>query len=561
MKSKLGILIKKELLLSFGMRNPKKEPNPIRFFLIPLFLLAIGPTIWLYVMVLKGAIEIFTMINQLPSLYLLILISVQMLLFFTGLPSLMGRFYGNKDNDILIPMPIRTTDILISRIVPVFAIQVITALFFVIPTVIVSILETKLKASSILAFLVGSVASIIFPTAIAAVAVLLLMRFTSFGKHRDKWKTVGLFLILALSIGIQVLAQSQTAANFNQNFVLRLLTDNQALINMFGTIFLPARWTALAMSQRGYGVFLYTGMNLALTIQCLFLVYYIGTKVYLQGILSGQEMMKAKPKKVQELRTASAKPIVSMITNEFRIILRTPVYALNVLSTPLLMSVIWLIPILANREVGVQISSLLKQVPWDRIPTDIVVAIPVLAGAVIGLILSVVTETSTSISREGEAFWIHRVLPIRVRDEVIARSAVSMIIVVVSAAVMSVIGWFLFKYPIRVAPLIALSAVFASLPLTLAGLAIDAKRPKLYWNDENEAVKQNLNTFFSMLCVVAYGFLLWGVGKILFQSFPDFAQFLRWGLFLFFAINAILTVGLFILAKKTMKDTFRSFEG
>ena len=52
MKSKLGNLIKKELVLSFGMRNPKKEPNPIRFFLIPLFLLAIGPTIWLYVMVL-----------------------------------------------------------------------------------------------------------------------------------------------------------------------------------------------------------------------------------------------------------------------------------------------------------------------------------------------------------------------------------------------------------------------------------------------------------------------------------------------------------------------------
>jgi hypothetical protein len=107
MKSRLALLTKKELLLNFGMRNPKKEPNPVRFLLIPLIVLAMLPMFFLLYTVLKELHSVLYVLNQIPAYFMLVFLMAQLFLLFTGIPVFMGRFYGNRDNPILLAMPIR----------------------------------------------------------------------------------------------------------------------------------------------------------------------------------------------------------------------------------------------------------------------------------------------------------------------------------------------------------------------------------------------------------------------------------------------------------------------
>ncbi len=561
MKGQLATLIRKEMTLYYGMRNPKKEPKKFRHLVWLLFVAAFAPSIWLLYQMMKELYGLLVDINQLPYFFTLALVAVQMLLFMNAIPALMGRFYENKDNDILLAMPIRPGDILISRFIPVLLMQVLLALLLILPTYLVHLQASGFRVQDLLAVLTGWIASVAFPTALAAVIVLLLMRYTNVGKHRDKWKTIGIFLIIGLSVGVQFAIQSSATKGLSPFIILRILTDNKALIDMFGTIFPAAKWTGLAFAYTGGRAFLYIAANLLLILVSGAIVVWIGSKVYLHSIITGQEMSKEKKKVTGELRTQSMKPAVSIFRNEIRTITRTPTYAVNVLSAPLMVSIIWALPLFVDERIRVQLGGLLKNIPWASFPDSAPLWVALLAGIVLGVFFSSFSETATSLSREGEGLWIHRVLPIRSQDEIIGRSLVNVSLLVVTTFAVLLLVRLLIPYPLWALPVALLTATFFTLPMTLAGLAIDATRPKLHWSDPNEAVKQNLNTLFAMLATMCYVALLAFIGYMLFKNIEDPMAAVRIGVIVAFVINGVASFVLYRVTKKALEHTFRTLEG
>lgn len=560
MKKQRNALLKKEMILFFGMRNPKKKPNPIRFLVWPLIFISFGPFLWFLTMIMTGLHGALKTINQIPFFFTMFLTVTQLLLFLNAVPTLMGRFYGNRDNEILLPMPIPAGDILFSRFVPILITQMLLAAFFIGPVYFVHIRAEGFHLHEAVAMLTGYLSSVIFPTAVGAVSVLLLMRYTNVGKYRDRLKTIGLFLIVALSIGFQFLAQSSLGQNADLNLVLRVLTDNQALITMFGSIFPSSRWTGIALASSGGMSYLYSGLNLLLMVASSVLTIWIGKSVYLKSLLAGEEMLKETKKDVSELQTGATRPVLSIFRYELRMILRTPAYAVNVLSSPFIFSIIWILPFVANAEIRQSVIPLIRKFASSYVSADLGLWIALAAGIVLGFILSTFSETSTSISREGENIWIQRVLPIRIQDQIFGRSLVNLSIIGLASMMSIVLSWILLRYPSWVMLIIFLTSLFFSLPMTLAGLAIDAKRPKLHWSDPNEAVKQNLNSLFGVIAMMAYAAIFAGVAYGIYRLSKDFGFILRTCVLVYFMINAVATVILYLTTKKTMQKTFRTLE-
>lgn len=72
-----------------------------------------------------------------------------------------------------------------------------------------------------------------------------------------------------------------------------------------------------------------------------------------------------------------------------------------------------------------------------------------------------------------------------------------------------IIAFVLQLSPVRLFTILILG-ILGSFLLNTLNLIIDVIRPKLVWNDPQEAVKQNLNGFFSILLTFV-SLIIWGV--------------------------------------------------
>lgn len=561
MRSKLAVLTKKEILLYYGMRNPKKEPNPARFFLVLLIVGGMAPAFWVYLRLLKEMHQVFVMVNQIPAYFMSGFTVAQLFLLFTGVPAFLGRFYGNRDNPILLPMPIEPGDILLSRFVPVLLMQIVTALAFIVPLILTHTMQASIGVSGWVVAIAGTMAAIVFPTVISAAIVLLIMRYTNFGRHADKWKTIGILLMLLLLVGVQAVMQGYASQGMSENLLLELLTDNQALIRNSASIFVPARWAGLGIAQTGMMSWMYAGLNLAIAFLSGWFLHWLGTRVYLHSLLSGTEMSKEKKKtNTGQLRVRAKHPILRILSTEWKILVRTPAYAVNVLSTPLIVSVVWLIPLIMNRSLIAQLGSLGETLRRLELPVYGYVIGAVAAGAVLGMFLSLFVETSTSFSREGQAFWLRRILPVPPSYEVIGRSLLNILITAGTALVLLTGSYFLFRFPVWLIPIALLSAGFFCLPLTFTGLLIDVRRPKMDWDDPNQAVKQNLNSFFAMIASLLYLLLFAGIVYLLYRSIPDLIEMIQTGAVVLVIVNALLSVVLYFVLIRVMPGAMARME-
>jgi len=74
-----------------------------------------------------------------------------------------------------------------------------------------------------------------------------------------------------------------------------------------------------------------------------------------------------------------------------------------------------------------------------------------------------------------------------------------------------IVLWLVFSFPIY----LIFAALLMSLPciffINYAGIMIDLKFPKLNWDNEQKAVKQNMNGLLNMLISAAFGALNFGL--------------------------------------------------
>jgi ABC-2 type transport system permease protein len=106
---------------------------------------------------------------------------------------------------------------------------------------------------------------------------------------------------------------------------------------------------------------------------------------------------------------------------------------------------------------------------------------------------------SSTFSREGKNIWILKNIPVDIRIQAMGKLLLGYTITMAGAIATAVVMAFAFKLDVPVTLLSIGLCALALIPVNVTGIYIDLMRPKLKWNNPQEAIKQNANVILAML--------------------------------------------------------------
>ena len=417
--------------------------------------------------------------------------------FIFGIFYTVSTMYHANDIERLMALPLRPYQILGGKFITLVVYEYIMEAFILLPVLVGFGIKSGAGMMYILYSALQFIVVPVIPLAMAAVIVMIVMRFTSFGKNKQLFKFVGGIIALALGVGINVLIQSG-ASRITEEQIMAIATGQSSLVsivsNIFpGTIF-ASNALILSKSLAGLGGF-------ALFVLCsagaaaVFLG--VGQLVYLKGV-SGVTETTARRKELHgdELgkSTRQGTALRSYIVKELRMLVRSPIAFMNCV----LMNFLWpviLIAIIVGRgssiaDIGTFVTSM-----------DGGAVIAVIVG-MSAFIASSNAVTSTAISREGSQFYVMKYIPMDMGRQLYAK-IVTGVMISASGVILLEVAAVILGIGIGAALVSLVLGLGACVVCALAGMLVDASRPKLGWMNEQQAIKQNLNVLLHMLIGIA----------------------------------------------------------
>lgn len=462
-----------------------------------------------------------------------------------GITAILGILFMSKDIEFLASLPIKQGTVFASKFMLVYLYELAVMLFFMIPAIIIyGILADMGAAFYIKSFFVTLLLPML-PLAIATLLSLFLMRFTGLAKRRELFMVVGGFI---LTIGMVVGQNLLTArlSNMDQNELLDLLSKSNGVVLLFGRAFPPAFWAVKASVASGLEGLTNWALYLTSTLGAFAISYIVGSKIYLSGALSHLESSgHKKTRKLTGDNFASGSAFKAIALREFRLIIRSPIYALNSLIGVLLFPVmLFLIPISGDTDLN-SLASLLSGANVSYI---------FLASLGVGFMVCTTNlVSSTAISREGSHFWLSKVIPLSYRVQAYGKLLFSWIVDVATIVLCTGVAFFTFPMFRAIYIMAAACAIIGSVAINAAKMMVDISRPKLKWSGESEAIKQNFNGFLGMLVSIIAG-LAFVLIALLLAQLPNVLLAYILLLLVVMAISAGSLYLLGIISTKKFKD-------
>jgi ABC-2 type transport system permease protein len=401
----------------------------------------------------------------------------------------------------MLGLPLRPYEILGAKLITLVVYEYIFEAFILLPMLV----AYGIKSGADILFIVYSAVLFallpIIGLVMAAVIIMLVMRFTRFGKNKQVFNFVGGIIGLGIAIGFNVAIQT-SVNSMSAEQIVALTTGQSSLTELLSRIFPGIGFAANAL----IGSASVTGLwNLLLFMVCaaaavaLFLGF--GQLLYFKG-LAGVTEAAAKRKSLssEELdRSTASTPVTrAYVIKELRLLTRSPIAFLNCV----LMNFLWPVLIIVMLIGGGQLETLKPFIATMN--SGLLIAILVGFGAFIS---SANAITSTAISREGKTLYFTKYIPVSMSKQLDAKAMSGILLSGVGILLLSVLAVFL-GASILTAVIAFVLGMITTLAGSYAGLLIDAARPKLSWMNEQQAIKQNMNVMLHMLLGVLLAALI-----------------------------------------------------
>lgn len=458
-----------------------------------------GSIIALYTVFLQGVYQGGQMLNS-PELVLLIaILACQFMVFIFGIFYVISAFYFSNDIDLLVPLPLKPYHILASKFIIIMVNEYLVAWPVLLPAII--IYGTRMRPGLMywLKSLLVLLLTPVIPLVLVSIFVLILMRVVSIRKNRDVMVVLGSLLGLLLGLTMNYFAQKLPEGN-SQQFIQDMIVARADVIKLIGQRVPPSTWATYGLAMQTLEGWMYFILYLLISLTLFGLLMWLGNLFFYKGLLAGQEVNRGRKKLSAQSINAqlekASSPVIALFLKEWKLFLRTPVYAINGLAGMIMVPFLILMPFIARAE---EMKALLTQIRQPQF------AMQVTLGSA-GLVLfasSINIVACTSISREGKTFWISKMIPVPARQQVTAKLLHSMAISGIGVVVTTAVIGIALKLSIIRMFTIFILCLLGNVLLNALNLLIDLLHPRLEWDNPQEAVKQNLNGLFSILFTLA----------------------------------------------------------
>lgn len=404
-------------------------------------------------------------------------------------------YYFSRDIDQLLTLPIQPEMILTSKLVVCIIYEYLFTAAVLIPMYGSFVMQIGFSFLSLLAFLVIFITLPIYPLVLSSVLTMIIMRFVPFFNNRDRFNLIGGVVVVIAAMSLSFWLQTMNTQDMSS--IIQALMDGNNSLMQIGTILFP--FIPAASIATYYGDFLQLFLYLGILVISFIVFLFCGKFLYFQGAIGSSETSHSRRKfSNKQLKESTHHSVFrTYVIKEFKILFRTPVFFTNCVLTALLMPIIFSIAIITSLD-GLDIKSIITPQMIDQLPHvwAYVLVISFIVGGFMGGMNMI---SATAISREGTNAYFMKYIPVPISTQVLAKATCGIILSIFSSWLLLIPIHLVIEYPIYLDLIFLLGSALSTIIINLASILVDSYRPKLVWEQETAAVKQNMNGFISML--------------------------------------------------------------
>lgn len=471
------------------------------------------------------------------------LMSIMILLF--SIFGIISTFFLSSDMETLLALPFKPKEIIIAKFINSLTSVYLIEIMMFLPILIGIGLGASLNILYYFNIILVTIFLPMVPLAIFGILLTSLMRYTALNRIKDKIQYIIMLFAIVFAIAIEIGSSSMGEGSMDDMANLIVNQSNALSYVMFFT--LPA---SIALGTNN--ILLSIGCMLIFIIMSIgFVILFglVGEKIYIKGVL-GKPQLKIKNKKEEKVELKEEKNtsiFKELVKNEWRTINRSPIFNMNLVLPVFLMPIILGVSMFAGFSEVDEVGTLTELINGFKEIIDFSVGnVLVFTVAILSFFTSMSMSSSTAISRDGRNAYFNKIIPVEPMTIINAKVVLGIILGFIPCLLITIIL-------LALGLMNVLDFVLINIPLFLfivvtnyIGIYIDLKRPKLEWENETVAVKQNTNT-------IIYMFLDWALTMII-VAFGVILIFIRIPAFVASLILSLIFLGLYVIIYRLMKN-------
>jgi len=471
-------------MLSIG-NNRKKKPK-VLYVGVAFFVVMMSAISFFYCFMIGNGLKMYDSIDILPAMMMSVTCMIVLL---TTVFKVKGTIFGFRDYDMVMSLPIKTSGIVASRLIILYALNMSFVIMVMVPMTIAYGILAKPAAI----FYVINIIAMLFMPMVPIVIASFLGTLIAYAASKFRYSNV-LNIIFSVGLLAAFVGLSFTMKDTGQEMV----DMSRALTGQVNSIYPLAELYTKAVIDSDITAFL---TFLAISVIAFLLYTLLVQKVFKKmntAIMTGRTRVNYK---MGKLKISS--PLKALYIKELKRYFSSPLYVMNT-------------------GIGVVMLTL-AAIAGFFVDLDKVLGGPQASAAMansgplfLSFCIIMTCTTMASMSLEGKSLWIIKSLPVSPMTIYLSKIAVNLTIIspaVLDAILIGIVLKMGFLQTLFMVLVTIVSAVFIS----CYGLVINLLLPNFNWTTEVIVIKQSSATIITMFS----GFLVIGLQFLLLLLMPN----------------------------------------
>lgn len=444
-------------------KDPKKKS---RLITVAVAMLILFGMLIVYAGVLTTAFIEMNLTDLIPT-YLCVVIALITFMFtvFRAGPSL----FSLKQFEFLSVLPVKPSAIVITRFLTMYITDLAISICSTAAVLVVCACNLTLSPWFYISMILGSLVLPLLPMTAAMIVGTGIYALTASMKRKNLMQTVFSFAFLAVYF---------VFVNSISDMTEEALFDLAEKIRSLERVYPPVKWFAEGVHGHIGSYLLFFAVSLA-----VFWVFALIVGRHYRWLCTNLSANTAKGNYVMKKQKGRS-ALAACFFRERKRYFSSSIYFMNT-AIGYIMAIV-LVSMLAFGD---------GKILFEQLPSDLTAK---LAPFCVAVFANMMPITSSSISMEGNCFWLTQTLPVRVRDIANAKILMSLMFAIPCMLISSEILAFVIRPgALDLFWMILVSLLYAVLG-SILGLFINMKLPMLNWDHEAQAVKQGKAAFVTM---------------------------------------------------------------
>lgn len=453
-----------------------------------------------------GMVESLKIINQQEIFIGLILLVVTAFCVIQTIFSSINVFYFTKDNEYILPLPLKPYEIILARTnVLIITEYIVTVLIGFIPLLVYGVL-TSVSMSYYLLMFVALVLVPILPILLVSIIVMIIMSFAKITKNKNKFQLIATILVLSIVVALS-LSTTKLQDDITNEQLAHMLVEANGMVDLLKGYFPTLDYAINSLTSDSIVVALFELLKvLVFTISGAIVYVFIAQKIYFKGLVGNLFSSSSKKKniKINTKKYNNSKLYKSYISKEFKCLIRNPVFFMQCLLPAILIPLLMIVMVILQMKNSItpQMSEQLNSFNGNTF----IVACVILG--VIQFFSMFIYISITAISRDGKNAIFMKYIPVSLYKQYIYKCIPNIVMGSITSIISIVIANIILKLDMLMIVLVFIAAIIMNVAESIILIIIDLKRPKLEWDSEYAVVKQNFNLIFPMIISMVAIFII-----------------------------------------------------